>query len=110
MGGGKKVLKPEILHLKAEVEGAGVGSDPSNSPSPQAARRRSGAGASSLLQTRAGDSSLRPAGQGSPGNALKGQGPEHGSCSAWGTPLRRPSLEQKEEPQHCSGNPGRDTE
>lgn len=84
VGGGKKALKPETLHLKAEAEGAGVGSDPSNSPSPWAARHRPGAGASSPLQTRAGDGSLRPAGQGSPGNALKGQGPEHASHSAWG--------------------------
>lgn len=87
--------KPELLDLKAEVDGAGTGA-----VVPATLRHtgrpgvgQEGAGAGSPLQAHAGDTSLQPAGQGSLGNTLRGQGPENASCSTWGTPLQGPNLE-----------------
>lgn len=82
------MLKPEFLGLKAEVNRAGQGMAPATY---HAGRGRSRSRLSS--PTHAGDIGLWPAGQGSPGNTLKGPGPENARRSAPGTRLQGPTLE-----------------
>lgn len=73
LGGDRKVLKPEFLGLKAEANGARQGTAPATLD--HVGRGRSRSQLSS--PTHAGDIGLRPAGQGSPENTLKGPGPEN---------------------------------
>lgn len=101
LGGDRKVLKPEFLGLKAEVNGAGQGMVPATY---HTGRGRSRSRLSSPTHT--GDIGLRPAGQGSPGNTLKGPGPENARRSTPGTRLQGPTLETGANRIHHSMAPG----